>query len=93
MNHDHEIYGADAHEFNPSRYLDNEGRLKPALINTKEESHGKFFFFFFSFAGSNEFTNYDFSFIWIRSSNLSRQVGVSTLYATTIFIFFFLQGI
>lgn len=56
MNHDHEIYGADAHEFNPSRYLDNEGKLKPALINTKEESHGKFFFFSFSFR-SLEATN------------------------------------
>jgi hypothetical protein len=44
MNHDPDVYGADAHEFNPSRYLDGEGKLKPALINTKEESHGKFFF-------------------------------------------------
>jgi hypothetical protein len=41
MNRDPDIYGADAHEFNPSRHLDSEGKIKPALVDTKEESHSK----------------------------------------------------
>lgn len=41
MNRDPDIYGADAHEFNPSRHLDSEGKIKAALVDTKEESHSK----------------------------------------------------
>jgi hypothetical protein len=41
MNNDPDIYGADVNEFNPSRYLDSEGKIKPAIVDTKEESHGK----------------------------------------------------
>ncbi|KAJ7321576.1 cytochrome P450 [Mycena albidolilacea] len=36
MNRDVEAYGADAAEFNPGRYLDENGKLKPALADTKE---------------------------------------------------------
>jgi len=39
MNNDPDIYGADVNEFNPSRYLDSEGKIKPAIVDTKEESH------------------------------------------------------
>ena len=39
MNRDPEIYGADVQEFNPSRHLDSEGKIKPAIVDTKEESH------------------------------------------------------
>jgi cytochrome P450 len=41
MNRDPDIYGADAHEFNPSRHLDSEGKIKAALVDTKEECHSK----------------------------------------------------
>ena len=41
MNRDPDIYGTDVHEFNPSRHLDSEGKIKPAIVDTKEESHGK----------------------------------------------------
>ena len=41
MNNDPDIYGADVNEFNPSRYLDSEGKIKPSIVDTKEESHGK----------------------------------------------------
>ncbi|KAJ7653935.1 cytochrome P450 [Mycena polygramma] len=36
LNRDVEAYGADAADFNPSRYLDEKGQLKPALADTKE---------------------------------------------------------
>ncbi|KAF7986079.1 hypothetical protein HWV62_41481 [Athelia sp. TMB] len=39
MNRDPEMYGADAEQFNPSRHLDEKGALKPAPVDTKEESH------------------------------------------------------
>ena len=39
MNRDPEIYGLDADKFNPSRHLDENGQLKPAPADTKEESH------------------------------------------------------
>ena len=45
MNRDPDIYGADVNEFNPSRHLDSEGKIKPAIIDTKEESHGKLLVF------------------------------------------------
>ncbi|KAI0027580.1 cytochrome P450 [Vararia minispora EC-137] len=43
-NHDPEIYGEDAHTFNPSRYLDADGQLKPAPPDTKDEGHVSFGF-------------------------------------------------
>ncbi|KIM75101.1 hypothetical protein PILCRDRAFT_99039 [Piloderma croceum F 1598] len=45
MNRDPDIYGADAHEFNPSRHLDSEGKIKPDIVDMKEESHGKLLVF------------------------------------------------
>ncbi|KZP21276.1 cytochrome P450 [Athelia psychrophila] len=39
MNRDPEIYGVDASQFNPSRHLDGSGALRPAPVDTKEESH------------------------------------------------------
>ena len=45
MNHDPDIYGADVNEFNPSRHLDSEGKIKPAIVDTKEESHGELLVF------------------------------------------------
>jgi len=38
MNCDPDIYGTDAHEFNPSRHLDSEGKIKMAIVDMKEES-------------------------------------------------------
>ena len=35
------MLGVDAHEFNPSRHLNGKGNIKPAIADTKEESHGK----------------------------------------------------
>jgi hypothetical protein len=45
MNHDPDIYGTDVNEFNPSRHLDSEGKIKPAIVDTKEESHGELLVF------------------------------------------------
>ncbi|KAK7449178.1 hypothetical protein VKT23_013327 [Stygiomarasmius scandens] len=39
MNRDPEVYGPDAHHFNPARHLDKNGKLAPATPNTKDESH------------------------------------------------------
>ncbi|THH03981.1 hypothetical protein EW146_g10300 [Bondarzewia mesenterica] len=39
LNHDPEIYGEDAAEFNPSRHLDNDGMLAPGPADAKEEGH------------------------------------------------------
>ncbi|KAJ6540375.1 cytochrome P450 [Mycena capillaripes] len=36
LNRDVEAYGADAADFNPGRYLGENGKLKPALADTKE---------------------------------------------------------
>ncbi|KAI0026891.1 cytochrome P450, partial [Vararia minispora EC-137] len=38
-NTDTEIYGADAAHFNPARYLDEKGQLKPSPPDTKDEGH------------------------------------------------------
>jgi hypothetical protein len=86
MNRDPDIYGADAHEFNPSRHLDSEGKIKPAVIDTKEESHGKSFLHIL-LLGGNEFTDRGFSDIWVRSSNLSRKVRFLILCARAILTF------
>jgi hypothetical protein len=45
MNRDPDVYGADAYEFNPSRHLDSEGKIKPDIGDMKEESHGKLLVF------------------------------------------------
>ncbi|KAF8823188.1 hypothetical protein HHX47_DHR10000091 [Lentinula edodes] len=37
LNRDIEAYGPDAADFNPRRFLDKNGQLKPALADTKEE--------------------------------------------------------
>ena len=39
MNHDPEIYGKDAAEFNPARYLDSNGDVVPGPSDTKGEGH------------------------------------------------------
>ena len=54
MNRDPDIYGADAHEFNPSRHLDSEGKIKTAIVDTKEESHSKLLVLFLK---GDEFTD------------------------------------
>jgi len=43
-NHDTEIYGADASTFNPDRFLDEKGNLKPTPPATKDEGHVSFGF-------------------------------------------------
>jgi hypothetical protein len=86
MNRDPDIYGADAHEFNPSRHLDSKGKLKPAVADTKEESHGKSFLYILLLEG-NEFTDRGFSDIRVRSSHLSRKVRSLILCARAIFTF------
>ena len=44
MNRNSEIYGSDAHHFNPARYLDQNGQMVPAPPDTKEEGHVAFGF-------------------------------------------------
>jgi len=44
MNRSREIYGADAHDFNPARYLETNGQLAPAPPDTREEGHISFGF-------------------------------------------------
>jgi len=39
LNRDPEIYGEDAHHFNPARHLDAKGEIGPGPPDTKEESH------------------------------------------------------
>ncbi|KAI0052742.1 cytochrome P450 [Auriscalpium vulgare] len=39
LNRDPEIYGEDAHHFNPARHLDAQGNVAPGPPDTKEESH------------------------------------------------------
>jgi cytochrome P450 len=43
-NRDPDVYGPDADAFNPSRHLDEMGRLKPAPPDTKDEGHVSFGF-------------------------------------------------
>ena len=42
MNRNPEIYGSDAHHFNPARFLDENGHMVPAPPDTKEEGHISF---------------------------------------------------
>ena len=39
LNHDPDVYGADADDFRPGRHIDANGKLKPATPETKDESH------------------------------------------------------
>ncbi|KAF5343599.1 hypothetical protein D9757_013685 [Collybiopsis confluens] len=39
LNRDPDIYGPDAHHFNPSRHLDEKGAPIPGIPDTKEENH------------------------------------------------------
>lgn len=43
INHDVEIYGPDADEFNPSRHLDDNGKIKSIGRDMKEDNHGEIF--------------------------------------------------
>ena len=86
MNRDPNIYGTDVHEFNPSRYLDSEGKIKPAIVDTKEESHSKLLGL--SLRWGPEYTDCGFSDIWVRSSNLPWQVRPIRLYIDYVYISF-----
>ncbi|EEB92885.1 hypothetical protein MPER_08537, partial [Moniliophthora perniciosa FA553] len=39
LNRDVEAYGADAEDFNPGRFIDKNGKIMPALADTKDEGH------------------------------------------------------
>ncbi|KAH9478539.1 Cytochrome P450 monooxygenase [Psilocybe cubensis] len=36
MNRNREVYGDDVEEFNPDRFIDSEGKLKPSISDTKD---------------------------------------------------------
>ena len=42
MNHDPAVFGADAHGFNPSRYLDESGLLTSGSPSVKDDGHFSF---------------------------------------------------
>ena len=42
MNHDPALFGADAHCFNPSRYLDESGLLTSGSPSVKDDGHFSF---------------------------------------------------
>ncbi|CCL98630.1 uncharacterized protein FIBRA_00632 [Fibroporia radiculosa] len=44
MNRDPNVYGPDAHEFNPSRHLTSDGRFAKAPDHTKQEGHASYGF-------------------------------------------------
>ena len=44
MNRNPEVYGSDAHHFNPTRFLDRNRQMVPAPPDTKEEGHVAFGF-------------------------------------------------
>lgn len=45
INHDTDVFGADAHDFNPDRFLDPvTGALLPPVTDTKKEGHVTFGF-------------------------------------------------
>ncbi|KZV60974.1 cytochrome P450 [Peniophora sp. CONT] len=44
LNRDPEIYGSDAHHFNPARHIDEKGEVMAGPADTKEESHFTFGF-------------------------------------------------
>ncbi|KAI0051317.1 cytochrome P450 [Auriscalpium vulgare] len=39
LNRDPELYGEDAHHFNPARFIDEKGNVKAGPADTKEEGH------------------------------------------------------
>ncbi|KAI0066941.1 cytochrome P450 [Artomyces pyxidatus] len=44
LNLDPEVYGADAHEFNPGRYIGENGAVMKGPLHTKEEGHSTYGF-------------------------------------------------
>jgi len=44
MNLDPMVYGPDAHVFNPTRFLNEQGQLTPILPGTRDEGHVNFGF-------------------------------------------------
>ncbi|KZV67277.1 cytochrome P450 [Peniophora sp. CONT] len=44
MNHDPQVFGADANDFNPGRYLDDKGEMLPTLPGAKDDGHYTFGF-------------------------------------------------
>ncbi|KDQ57645.1 hypothetical protein JAAARDRAFT_35334 [Jaapia argillacea MUCL 33604] len=44
INRDEDVYGPDAHLFNPDRHLDEHGQLAPAVANTQDEGHASYGF-------------------------------------------------
>ncbi|KAI0065155.1 cytochrome P450, partial [Artomyces pyxidatus] len=44
MNHNVDLFGADAEEFNPDRFLDAQGHVKPPVPDTKDDGHFTFGF-------------------------------------------------
>jgi len=44
LNRDRAVYGEDADDFNPDRFIDNDGQLSPPLPDTKNEGHVTFGF-------------------------------------------------
>jgi len=44
MNRDQTVYGPDADDFNPDRFIDADGQVTPAIADTKDEGHVSFGF-------------------------------------------------
>lgn len=44
MNRDCDVYGENADDFEPSRYLNAKGSIEPTLVDTKGEGHVTFGF-------------------------------------------------
>lgn len=42
LNHDPEVYGPDANDFNPARYLNDQGQLTSGPLGMKDDGHFSF---------------------------------------------------